>query len=193
VVEPSDRSVLLDLVKPPEHSDACRRIGQDTGLVLVTTGNSALTYLTDSEVHPTDRGLRPSLASRSGEVLYHSSPHEWWVAIGSRQIVTPRNLDEISRCHPLQNSYFATAAGASFCNYRFLGRSGEEDCLVAVGASCRTRARNRCARRQAKDTDSLSCSRLRVPAFRSRVGAFSGRGQSGCNRRGPSRTRSAAS
>ena len=30
VVEPADRSVRLALVTPPEDSDACRRIGQDT-------------------------------------------------------------------------------------------------------------------------------------------------------------------
>ena len=36
VVEPADGSVQLALVTPPENSDACRRIGTDTGLVLVT-------------------------------------------------------------------------------------------------------------------------------------------------------------
>jgi hypothetical protein len=42
VVEPPDRSVRLALVRPRETSDACRRIGQDTGLVLVTTNIEAL-------------------------------------------------------------------------------------------------------------------------------------------------------
>jgi len=42
VVEPPDRSVQLALVRPPENSDACRRIGQDTGLVLVTSDVEAL-------------------------------------------------------------------------------------------------------------------------------------------------------
>jgi catechol 2,3-dioxygenase-like lactoylglutathione lyase family enzyme len=42
VVEPPDRSVRLALVRPRENSDACRRIGQDTGLVLVTTNIEAL-------------------------------------------------------------------------------------------------------------------------------------------------------
>jgi serine phosphatase RsbU (regulator of sigma subunit) len=42
VVEPSDRSVLVVLVTPPESSDDCGRIGQDTGLVLVTTDIDAL-------------------------------------------------------------------------------------------------------------------------------------------------------
>jgi catechol 2,3-dioxygenase-like lactoylglutathione lyase family enzyme len=42
VVEPSDRSLLVALVKPPEDSEACRSIGQDTGLVLVTTDIDAL-------------------------------------------------------------------------------------------------------------------------------------------------------
>lgn len=42
VVAPPDRSLLLALVKPPEGSDACRNIGQDTGLVLVTTDIDAL-------------------------------------------------------------------------------------------------------------------------------------------------------
>jgi Stage II sporulation protein E (SpoIIE) len=42
VVEPPDRSVRLALVRPRENSDACRRIGQDTGLVLVTTNREAL-------------------------------------------------------------------------------------------------------------------------------------------------------
>ena len=36
VVEPPDRSVQLALVRPPENSNACLRIGSDTGLVLVT-------------------------------------------------------------------------------------------------------------------------------------------------------------
>lgn len=42
VVEPSDRSLLVALVKPPEDSEAYRSIGQDTGLVLVTTDIDAL-------------------------------------------------------------------------------------------------------------------------------------------------------
>jgi serine phosphatase RsbU (regulator of sigma subunit)/predicted enzyme related to lactoylglutathione lyase len=42
VVEPPDRSVQLALVRPTENSDACRRIGQDTGLVLVTSDIEAL-------------------------------------------------------------------------------------------------------------------------------------------------------
>jgi serine phosphatase RsbU (regulator of sigma subunit) len=42
VVEPSDRSVQLALVRPQENSDACRRIGEDTGLVLVTRDIEAL-------------------------------------------------------------------------------------------------------------------------------------------------------
>jgi serine phosphatase RsbU (regulator of sigma subunit)/catechol 2,3-dioxygenase-like lactoylglutathione lyase family enzyme len=42
VVEPSDRSVLVVLVTPPDSSDDCRRIGQHTGLVLVTTDIDAL-------------------------------------------------------------------------------------------------------------------------------------------------------
>jgi serine phosphatase RsbU (regulator of sigma subunit)/catechol 2,3-dioxygenase-like lactoylglutathione lyase family enzyme len=37
VVEPEDGSVQFTLVTPPENSDACRRIGADTGLVLVTS------------------------------------------------------------------------------------------------------------------------------------------------------------
>ena len=36
VVEPPDRSVQLALVRPPENSNACLRIGSNTGLVLVT-------------------------------------------------------------------------------------------------------------------------------------------------------------
>lgn len=42
VVEPSDRSLLVALEKSTEESEACRRIGQDTGLVLVTTDIDAL-------------------------------------------------------------------------------------------------------------------------------------------------------
>ena len=42
VVEPPDRSVQLALVRPPENSDACRRIGADTGIVLVTRDLGAL-------------------------------------------------------------------------------------------------------------------------------------------------------
>jgi len=42
VVEPPDRSVQLALVTPPENSEACRRIGEDTGLVLVTSDLEAL-------------------------------------------------------------------------------------------------------------------------------------------------------
>ena len=42
VVEPADRSVRLALVTPPENSDAGRRIGQDTGLVLFTSSLEAL-------------------------------------------------------------------------------------------------------------------------------------------------------
>jgi len=42
VVEPSDRSVLVALVSPPRDSDGCQRIGQDTGLILVTTDIEAL-------------------------------------------------------------------------------------------------------------------------------------------------------
>lgn len=42
VVEPPDGSVQLALVRPAENSDACRRIGQDTGLVLVTSDLEAL-------------------------------------------------------------------------------------------------------------------------------------------------------
>lgn len=42
VVEPSDRWLLLALVKPPENSAACQRIGLDTGLVLVTSDIAVL-------------------------------------------------------------------------------------------------------------------------------------------------------
>jgi serine phosphatase RsbU (regulator of sigma subunit)/uncharacterized glyoxalase superfamily protein PhnB len=42
VVEPPDRSVQLALVRPLENSEACRRIGEDTGLVLVTRDLKAL-------------------------------------------------------------------------------------------------------------------------------------------------------
>jgi serine phosphatase RsbU (regulator of sigma subunit) len=42
VVEPPDGSVQLALVRPPENSDAWRRIGEDTSLVLVTSDLQAL-------------------------------------------------------------------------------------------------------------------------------------------------------
>jgi len=42
VVEAADRSVLMALVRPPQDSDGYRRIGRDTGLVLVTSDMEAL-------------------------------------------------------------------------------------------------------------------------------------------------------
>ncbi len=42
VVEPPDQSLHLALVRPPENSAACRRIGEDTGLVLTTRDLAAL-------------------------------------------------------------------------------------------------------------------------------------------------------
>jgi serine phosphatase RsbU (regulator of sigma subunit)/predicted enzyme related to lactoylglutathione lyase len=42
VVEPSDGSVQLALVRPQENSNAWRRIGEDTGMVLVTSDLEAL-------------------------------------------------------------------------------------------------------------------------------------------------------